>query len=75
MHYKSGAIFVLFEDIYFIVEIFQKEWDWMEKWGVHATITTSTEKVLSMKAYELDVGFRYWIVSIYNLLFWNAVHY
>ena len=46
---------------------FPKKWDSMKKWGVHATITTRTEKFLSMKAYELDVGFQYWIVSIYHL--------
>ena len=44
-------------------------------WGVHVTITTRTEKFLLIKAYKLDVGFQYWIVLIYNLLFWNAVHY
>ena len=44
-------------------------------WGVHVKITTRTEKFLLIKAYELDVGFQFWIVSIYILLFWNAVHY
>ena len=44
-------------------------------WGVHVTITTRTEKFFLIKAYEIDVGFQYSIVSIYNLLILNAVHY
>ena len=31
----------------------------MKMRGVHATITTRTEKFLSIKAYELDVGIQY----------------
>ena len=36
-------------------------------WGVHATISTRTDKFLLIKAYEIDFGFQYWIAYIYNL--------
>ena len=36
-------------------------------WGVHVTITTRTEKFLLNKAYELDIGFLYWIVLVFEL--------
>ena len=47
----------------------------MKMWGVHATITTRTEKFLSIKAYELDVGIQYFpfITCYFEMLCFNII--